>query len=168
MTAISEPQPQRVLTEPREPRALGPNPLAQETFLNLVRAHERLYAEFQRFFADRGVTFQQFNVLRILYVRDDGGGLSCHQIGQRLLNRVPDITRLLDRLEKAGLVERFRSTADRRVVLTRLTREGSSLVERIHPELLAAHEQQLAHLDQQELEQLNALLLRLAGEREED
>jgi len=139
----------------------GPNPPAQRAFIELVRVHEKLYSELQHFFADHGVTMQQFNVLRILYVRDDGGGLSCHQIGERLLNRVPDITRLLDRLEKAGLVEPLRSKADRRVVLTRLTPAGTALVERIHEPLMAEHERQMAHMSPDELEQLCGLLARL-------
>lgn len=141
--------------------ASDPGPPALRAFIELVRAHEKLYSELQRFFSDHGVTMQQFNVLRILYVRDDGAGLSCHQIGERLLNRVPDITRLLDRLEKAGLVERLRSKADRRVVLTRLTAEGRALVERIHEPLIAEHERQMAHMTPEELEQLRGLLERV-------
>lgn len=154
----------------REKRALGPEPPppAQEAFLNLVRAHEKLYAQLQQFFAEHGVTLQQFNVLRILYVRDDGLGLSCHEIGERLLNRVPDITRLLDRLEKAGLVDRFRSKLDRRVVLTRLTDEGHDLVERIHPALMTEHDLRLSHLAPEEIEQLNRLLRRVVSASDDD
>jgi DNA-binding MarR family transcriptional regulator len=102
-----------------------------------------------------GLTPLQYNVLRILYVRDeDGEGLPVGVIGDGLVVRGPDVTRLLDRLEKAGLIERIRLTGDRRVVRVRLTRAGFALVERVHGPLVAHHNALLAHLSRADLERM--------------
>lgn len=112
-----------------------------------------------------GVTHQQYNVLRILYVRDDGGhGVSCSDIGTRLVTRVPDITRLLDRLAKAGLVDRYRCAGDRRVVRARLTSEGVDLVEKMDAPLLAMHDKFCECLTDDELETLMRLIGKLSDE----
>ncbi|MEM1415873.1 MAG: MarR family transcriptional regulator [Myxococcota bacterium] len=143
----------------REKVALQPEPtLDQEVFLELMRTHEAYDTEAARFFKTFEVTAQQFNVLRILYVRGDGPGIACSQISKHLLNRVPDMTRLLDRLERAGLVERERCSSDRRVVRARLTAKGHTLVERIHEPLLAMHERLTGHLDATEGRELIRLL----------
>lgn len=127
-------------------------------FEELVRAQETLSAELAQFFADRGITPQQFNVLRILADDEDPDGLRCSSISDRLVNRVPDITRLLDRLERAGLVRRHRDARDRRVVRAALTIEGRSLVDRMAAPLNDAFAELFEHLDDAELEQLTTLL----------
>ena len=132
-----------------------------DAYLELVRAHEEMATALARVFQGHGVTQQQYNVLRILYVRDKGDGLPCSAISARLVNRVPDMTRLLDRLEKAGLVTRHRCTSDRRVVRTRLSEEGMALVERIHGPLHAAHARLATELDPGELDELTRLLRKL-------
>ena len=66
----------------------------------------------------------QYNVLRIL--RGSPEGLPCGEIASRMITRDPDVTRLLDRLEKRGLISRCRETKDRRTVMARITPEGSS------------------------------------------
>lgn len=142
--------------------ALMPEPPAcVQAYLELVRCHEALSAQSAQFFREFGLTEQQYNVLRILYVRDEGDGVPCSEIGARLLNRVPDITRLLDRLEKAGWVTRRRCTHDRRVVRAQLTDEGQALVERIHEPLLRSVDERMAGLSDEELERLTELLSRL-------
>jgi DNA-binding MarR family transcriptional regulator len=138
----------------------GPIP-RQELLMALFRAHEALSLVYSRFFQVHGVTLQQFNVLRILYVRDENGaGLSCQDIGRRLINRVPDVTRLLDRLERASLIERVRCASDRRVVRVRLSARGHDLVERTHPSVMGLHEDVTAHLDEREVAMLTELLVR--------
>lgn len=133
--------------------------LRLEVFLELVRAYEALSDRCRERFKEGGVTGQQYNVLRILYVRDPGGdGLSCQQIGERLVHRVPDITRLVDRLAAAGWVERERSTEDRRVVLTRLTDAGFAKVEEVHPLLMEFHDQSMPQLNERDLAKLRRLL----------
>jgi DNA-binding MarR family transcriptional regulator len=133
----------------------------QELLMALFRANEALGLVYSRFFQVHGVTLQQFNVLRILYVRDDeDAGLSCQEIGRRLINRVPDVTRLLDRLERGGLVERVRCTSDRRVVRVRLSARGHDLVEQTHPSVLAMHDDVTAHLTDEDVATLTQLLVK--------
>jgi len=111
------------------------------------------------FFASHGLTTLQYNVLRILYVRDaDGEGLPIGTIGSGLMVRGPDVTRLVDRLERAGLVERFRPGDDRRVVKVRLTRRGTALAEKVHAPLVQHNRDLLGRISQTDLEQLARLL----------
>lgn len=149
--------PKPILTEPTgAPREEESAPA--RAYLALVRAYEALSAELSQFFHDRGVTPQQFNVLRILAEDADREGLRCSSISERLVNRVPDITRLLDRLERAGLVQRHRDPNDRRVVRAALTGDGRALVERMEAPLDEAFRALFAHLDEGELDQLTQLL----------
>src|SRR5215217_6492725 len=94
----------------------------QEVALNLARTADHLDVEFARLFKRRGLTAPQYNVLRIL--RGAGTELPCLEIAGRMISHLPDITRLVDRLEGAGLVERRRTEADRRLVLVRITEPG--------------------------------------------
>ncbi len=104
--------------------------IEEEAMLNVVRTAEVLQAVMADFLKDFDLSPVQYNVLRIL--RGAGAaGATCSQIGERLLNRDPDITRLLDRMETRGLIARERSTEDRRVVITRLSGTGLALVDRI-------------------------------------
>ena len=98
----------------------------------------------------------QYNVLRIL--RGAPEGLPCGEIANRMITRDPDVTRLLDRLEKRGLISRNRETKDRRMVLTRITDEGLELLERMDSPVRQAHERQLGHLGHERLEMLTELL----------
>src|SRR5215469_2382140 len=86
----------------------------------------------------------QYNVLRIL--RGAPEGLTCGEIANRMITRDPDITRLLDRLEKRHLISRRRGAKDRRMVLTRITPEGLALLARLDRPVQEAHRQQLGHL----------------------
>jgi len=129
----------------------------REAYLNLIRTHERLNRDLGRFFEERGTTHQQYRVLQVLSVAD-GSGLSCQEIGERMLNHVPDVTRLLDRLEKAGLVKRARCEKDRRVVRSRLTDDGRTLVESTEEPLAEAHRALLGGLSAGELATLRMLL----------
>lgn len=79
----------------------------------------------------------QYNVLRIL--RGAPEGLTCGESGQRMITRDPDITRLLDRLEKRGLIARWRDVKDRRIVLARITPEGLKTLDRLHEPVQEGH-----------------------------
>jgi DNA-binding MarR family transcriptional regulator len=129
-----------------------------ETFLALLRAHEGLSTEAAKFFQQYGITMQQYNVLRVLYVRSGENGLRCSDISERLINREPDMTRLLDRLERAELISRSRCTEDRRVVWIRLTERGYDLVESLHEPLLGFYRRRFTHLTPEELSTLRRLL----------
>lgn len=132
--------------------------LEQEATLNLLRTQDYLATEFTRLFEAHGLSGPQYNVLRIL--RGHGGGVPSNVIAGQMITRMPDITRLVDRLEKAGYVERGRIPEDRRVVLVKITPAGLELLRRLDQPVLDLHKQLLAHLSAAELEQLNALLVK--------
>jgi DNA-binding MarR family transcriptional regulator len=104
-----------------------------------------------------GVTPTQYNVLRILRGAGERG-LCRYEIGDRLVSKVPDVTRLLDRLVDVGLVERERSDGDRRLVTTRITAAGLALLGRIDAPLAAFHAERLGHLGEPRLRALVDLL----------
>ena len=140
------------------PKTIPDSP-ARDVYLDLLRLHERVFGQFQALFRRHGLSHVQFNVLRIL-VEGPAEGLPCQAISERLLNRVPDVTRLIDRMESAGLVERERCTEDRRVVRVRITKEGRRACEALYPAVTALHAEQFAHLSGKELETLRAGLRR--------
>ena len=130
---------------------------AEEAYLNLLRTMTVLAADFERLFKDAGLSEPQYNVLRIL--RGAGGdGLPCLEVGARMITRVPDITRLVDRLEAAGLVERRRTSEDRRVVMISITKKGLDAIAPLDAELTAIHKRQMGHMTRRELEELSRLL----------
>ena len=98
----------------------------------------------------------QYNVLRIL--RGSPEGLPCGEIARRLITRDPDVTRLLDRMEKRGLIWRARENRDRRMVLARITPEGLKLVDRLDEPVQKIHRKQLGHLGKDQLRALTELL----------
>jgi DNA-binding MarR family transcriptional regulator len=103
------------------------------------------------------LTITQYNVLRIL--RGAGNeGLCRNEVGERLVTKVPDVTRLLDRMEAAGLIDRQRGGDDRRFVTTRITEKGLRLLEKIDRELPAMHGGQLGHVSQKRLKELISIL----------
>ena len=103
------------------------------------------------------LTITQYNVLRILRGAGDEG-LCRNAVGERLVTRVPDVTRLLDRMEAAGLIRRHRSGDDRRFVTTHITDKALKLLEKIDRELPAIHQRQLGHVSQKRLRELIDLL----------
>ncbi len=109
-----------------------------------------------------GLTITQYNVLRILRGAGENG-LCRNEVGERLVTRVPDVTRLLDRMETAGLIVRHRGGDDRRYVTTRVTEKGLKLLEKIDRELPAIHGRQLGHVAQKRLRELIALLQEVRG-----
>lgn len=132
---------------------------AVEAYLNLLRTHDRLYGDTARLLKKHGISHPQYNVLRIL--RGAGPqGLPSLGVAERMVTRVPDITRLLDRLGDAGLVKRERSKRDRRVVTARLTRKGQALLARLDEPLLEFQNEQWSHMSRKELAELNRLLVK--------
>jgi len=128
----------------------------QDVLSNLLRAYDSLWSELSKFFQRFDLTPQQYNVLKAL--SSCGGGVACQAIAEQLLNRVPDITRLLDRLEQAGLIRRERCIDDRRVVRTYLTDAGRSKVEEVRSPLAAALRARFGHMSEDDLRTLNRLL----------
>jgi DNA-binding MarR family transcriptional regulator len=110
-----------------------------EALLNLKVAAAHVSERTERVCAEHGITGGQYNVLRILRGAYPGGHSRC-DIASRLIERAPDVTRLVDRLERQGLVERVRSDEDRRLSISRITKSGLDLLERMDPAMRAAHE----------------------------
>lgn len=129
----------------------------EEAFLNLQRTGNALVQAVTRFLKTYQLTPTQYNVLRILRGAHPNT-LTCGDIGDRLVTPDPDVTRLLDRLEKRNLVSRSRDTADRRVVRGAITEEGLELLARLDDPLPEFVRELLGHLDAQELDNLISLL----------
>ena len=128
-----------------------------EVFLNVLRTSTTFVGQFVEMLRPYELTQPQYNVLRIL--RGAGAaGLPCGEVGERMVSREPDVTRLLDRMEQRGLVARARDAADRRVVTARITADGQRLVDALDEPVEALHKRQLGHLSASDLRTLNALL----------
>jgi DNA-binding MarR family transcriptional regulator len=131
----------------------------QEAALNLVRTQDHLSHEFDRLFGEHGISAPQYNVLRIL--RGMGGdGVCCQEVAGKMVTRMPDITRLVDRLEQAGLVRRARTAQDRRMVLVQITDAGKKLLAGLDKPVVELHRSLLGHLSATELKELNRLLVK--------
>lgn len=117
----------------------------QELFIVLQRAAERLLHDTQAVLKPSGLSAQQYNVLRIL--RGAKAPLNCTEIASRMINRDPDMTRLLDRLEAKGWIKRTRDGEDRRTVLALITKTGLDLLAELDEPVLESHRRQLAALD---------------------
>jgi len=132
--------------------------LRQEAYLNLVRTHTQLAGQLSRLFKQHGLTHPKYNALRIL--RGEGKSMQVYQIAERMVTPQTDVTRLVDRLEDAGLVERDRCGEDRRVVWVTLTKQGKDVLKKLDKPVADLHESQFAGLTKAELKQLNDLLFR--------
>lgn len=132
----------------------------EEAFLNLVRTAEHLRRKSEEVLKPWNLSGTQYNVLRIL--RGAGKpGLPCSEIGARMVTQDSDITRLLDRLENKGLIERARSSRDRRVVTARATRQAIRLLFDLDAPVRDSAKRWMGSLSAQELESLSATLERL-------
>ena len=131
--------------------------LREEALLSIARTESVASANLERVLAPHGLSMTQYNVLRIL--RGAGAnGLCRNEIGERLISRMPDVSRLLDRMESAGLVSRVRDKEDRRLVNTTLTRHGRALVDQLDAVVAAYQEEQIGHLTKDQLRTLIDLL----------
>jgi DNA-binding MarR family transcriptional regulator len=131
--------------------------LEQEAFLNLWRTYDRLHQREEELFGRYDLTPQQYNALRLL--RGEGGRkLPTLALAARLVSRAPDITRLLDKLEERGLIERERPADNRRMVLIGLTDAGRALLAELDDRVRECHIRQLGHLSQTQLRDLIKLL----------
>ena len=128
-----------------------------EAFVNLLRTVDALMQGVATTLKPSGLSPAQYNVLRVL--RGAGpDGLACREIGERMIAKDPDITRLLDRLEERGLISRSRDRADRRVITTRITDKGLRILKELDKPIEELHVKQLGHLGEQRLRSLVDLL----------
>ena len=131
--------------------------IEHQVYLALQRAAADLTQQAATLLRPFGLSGAQYNVLRIL--RGAGPeGLPCGEIAERLLTRDPDMTRLLDRMQRQGLVTRERDSSDRRVVTTRITDQARDILSRLDEPVAALHRRQFAHMDAARLRELAALL----------
>jgi DNA-binding MarR family transcriptional regulator len=139
--------------------SLRPAPLGPEeaAYLNIQRTAETLAWKLTELLRPSGITATQYNVLRIL--RSAGScGLACSEIAERMVTRDSDVTRLLDRMEKMGLITRCREQRDRRVVTTCVTSEASRLLEELDGPVARLMEELLGGLGGRRLNILSDLL----------
>jgi DNA-binding MarR family transcriptional regulator len=129
----------------------------QEAFLSLWRTYDRLRALEEELFGRYGLTPQQYNALRLLR-GEHPHKVRTLDLASRLVSRAPDITRLLDKLEQRGLVERDRPTDNRRVVRIGITEAGLALLKELSEPVRECHARQLGHLSRKDLQGLTALL----------
>lgn len=125
-------------------------------YLELLRTSDLHTRNLSNLLKTEDLSSTQYNVLRIL--RGASDVLPCGEIGNRMITRDPDITRLLDRLEKRGLISRCRETKDRRMVMVRITPDGIQLLSRMDEPVRDAHRAQLGHLGRERLKALTELL----------
>ena len=131
--------------------------LREEALLSIARTEAIARENLERVLAPYDLSMTQYNVLRIL--RGAGKtGLCRNEIGQRLIARMPDVSRLLDRMETAELVHRRRSTEDRRLVNTMLTARGLALVQKLDNVVAEFQEQQVGHMSETQLGSLIELM----------
>jgi DNA-binding MarR family transcriptional regulator len=128
----------------------------QEVALSILRTSDRLQICFARLLREYGLTPSQYNVLRIL--RGEGKPLPILEIASRTITVVPGITGLIDRLERAGFVNRVRCEKDRRVIHVALADQGTRTLAALDEPLAALHQKLLGHLSQAELRELIRLL----------
>lgn len=132
----------------------------QEAYLALLRTSDALQSQMESKLKEFGLTGTQYNALRILRgARPDG--LPCSEIGERMITRDPDITRLLNRLEQRGLVERKRAQQDRRVIYGKITTAGQKLLREMDGPVEQHGREMLRHVNQADLRRLIDLLAKV-------
>jgi DNA-binding MarR family transcriptional regulator len=133
-----------------------PGSREETLFLELLRTCDLLSRRPAQLLKTEDLSATQYNVLRIL--RGSPEGLPCGEIAARMITRDPDVTRLLDRMEKRGLISRSRDKKDRRTVIGRITPEGRRLLARLDGPIQEIHRKQLGHFGGDRLWALTELL----------
>jgi DNA-binding MarR family transcriptional regulator len=132
-------------------------PLESHIFVALLKTADGVGQEAEQLFRSRGLSGAQYNVLRILRGAEPDG-LPCRGIGDLMISHDPDMTRLLDRMEKRRLITRMRQADDRRVVKTRITREGLEILKTLDQPVRELHKRQFRHMTAARLKALAQLL----------
>lgn len=133
--------------------------LEDEAYLNVLRTADALLRKETELLKEYGLSPTQYNALRIL--RGAGSeGVTCGEFSERMLTKDPDVTRLIDRLERRGFLKRMRSEADRRVVRTQITAEGLDVLDKLDDPSDRWTRGQLGHMSEAELQDFIRLLER--------
>ena len=138
----------------------------EEAHLNMLRTVSVLDAAFAPLFRAKGLSEPTYNILRVLRGHSTApdsnpAGIPCQVIGDQLVSRLPDVTRLVDRLEAAGLVKRSRTKEDRRLVLVGITKKGLSLLAELDKPLAELSRSLFRHMTRAELADLSRLLTKV-------
>ena len=131
--------------------------LQEEVFINILLTADTLSRKLSETLKRSGLTPAQYNVLRILRGAGECGH-ACREIGDRMITKDPDVTRLLDRLEDRGLVSRARDERDRRVITVRVTRQGLDLLSELDSEVDSFDMKLFEHMSERQLTKLCELL----------
>ncbi len=132
---------------------------SEEAAIRLMRAAGMVQVRVARLLKHYGLSPATHDILRVL--ADAGGRCASKDIAQRVATAAPDLTRLLQRLEKAGHIERGRDAEDRRVVTVRLTDTGRALLDQTAGPLASLHKQIMGRLQKADRKALVAALRRL-------
>lgn len=131
--------------------------LEDQLFVTILAAADALSLQAEQLLKSAGLSGAQYNVLRILRGAEPQG-LGCRAIADRMISHDPDMTRLLDRMEKHGLITRERHTSDRRVVVTRITSQGLAILKSLDQPVHELHHSQFQHMPAARLKTLAGLL----------
>ena len=145
----------------RQPRRTAPE---ENAFLELLRTAEALSHPLAQLLKTHDLSMTQYNVLRIL--RGSPDGLACTEVSERMITREPDITRLMDRLEKRLLIGRTRDAKDRRIVVARITPQGLELLQGLDGPVQQTHRRTLGRVGPERLALLSELLAACRAEIE--
>ena len=140
------------MRKPNRSRSPASTSLEESVFVEMARTTDLLSRGPAQLLKEADLSPAQYNVLRIL--RGSPDGLLCGQIAERMITRDPDITRLLDRMEKRDLLRRHRDAADRRRVLVRISQQGLAALSRLDEPMQQIHIRQLGHLAPKRLQKL--------------
>jgi DNA-binding MarR family transcriptional regulator len=132
-------------------------PPEERLFLALLKTADALGQQAEQLIKSASLTGTQYNVLRILRGAQPEG-LACRAIGDRMISHDPDMTRLLDRMEKGGLIRRERQKDDRRVVKTHITSRGLEVLKPLDQPMRELHKRQFRHVPATRLKNLVELL----------
>ena len=136
-------------------------PLEDHLFVAILKIADSLSQEAEQVIKSAGLTSAQYNVLRILRGAEPDG-LLCRGIAERMISRDPDMTRLLDRIEKHGWITRQRQQDDRRVIKARITPEGLKLLKKLDQPVHDLHKRQFRPMTGRRLKLLAELLAEVA------
>jgi DNA-binding MarR family transcriptional regulator len=131
--------------------------MENQVYIALLKAADKLAQDAEQLLKEHGLTGAQYNVLRILRGAQPAG-LACREVSERMISHDPDMTRLLDRMEKRALITRERQIDDRRVVRARITPHGLQLLKTLDGPIRELHARQFHHIKPARLKQLARLL----------
>jgi DNA-binding MarR family transcriptional regulator len=147
----------RAKTSAAKPKSQWSRGIEEQVFVLLQRTADRLAGQVGDLLKSRGLSPTQYNALRILRGAGEEG-LSCSEVSERMINRDPDITRLVDRLGRRGLVTRSRGQRDRRVIMARITPAGMDLLQALDRPVQEFNRRLLGHMGERRLRSMARLL----------